>query len=366
MTTTTAAAQVRDYLAAIEHALADLAPADRDELLDDLEDHLNEVLAEGEGPLEQRLGPPTQYAAELRASAGLDPAERSSANLLHRAVDAISANELWRRTAEHRVARATIEFLPQLRPAWWIVRAWLAVEFTAAFARWWRGYGDERTFALLPRFSGNHYLAILLLVVAIPISIQLGRRPRHGIRRVLVIAGNVLAAVMVVPTFASLGTQTYYAYAPAAQSAFPAGLVDNGRPISNIYPYDEQGRPLENVRLYDDAGQPLVVGDMSKEMGGGTVVYGAVDGAPVPAATAYPLDGASPSNEFPQPATTIVYGPDGAPTTASVPQPNIVVAPLPNSSASPSLTPSPSPTPSLTPSPSLTPTPTPAVPTATP
>ena len=363
MTTTTTPPEVRDYLTAVDHALADLTPADRDELLDDLEDHLNEVLAEGEGSLEQRLGPPAQYAAELRASAGLDPIEQSSANLLHRAVDVISSNELWRRTAEHRATRATIEFLPQLRPAWWIVRAWLAVEFIAAFARWWRGYGNERAFALLPRFSGNHYLAILLLLVAIPISIQLGRRALHGIRRVLVIAGNVLAVIMVVPTLASLGTQTYYDYAPAAQSAFPSGLVDNGRPISNIYAYDEQGHPLDQVRLYDDAGRPLVVdGDTGGYPDGGTVTD-AVKGSVVPAATAYPSAGAAgvqPPNEYPRPATTIVYGPDGEPTTASVPRPNIVVAPLPDSEVSPSMAPSATPTPSPAPTPAVTPNPSPA------
>ena len=79
MSTETMSADVRDYLAAVMRELADLPPAERDDLLDDLDDHLHEVLAEGEGSLEQRLGPPAMYAAELRTSAGL-----ASAASLHR------------------------------------------------------------------------------------------------------------------------------------------------------------------------------------------------------------------------------------------------------------------------------------------
>ena len=76
MTATTASIEVREYLAAVSRELADLPADERDDLLEDLDSHLHEVIAEGEGSLEQRLGPPAQYAAELRASAGLSSSER--------------------------------------------------------------------------------------------------------------------------------------------------------------------------------------------------------------------------------------------------------------------------------------------------
>jgi hypothetical protein len=62
---------VARYAAAVRAAFADLPAPDREALLEDIEDHLVEVAAEPGGPLEERLGPPEAYAAELRAWAGL-------------------------------------------------------------------------------------------------------------------------------------------------------------------------------------------------------------------------------------------------------------------------------------------------------
>src|SRR2546429_5912771 len=61
---------VATYAAAVRAALSNL-PTDQSEvLLEDLEDHLREVAAEAEGPLAERLGPPEQYAQELRSAYG--------------------------------------------------------------------------------------------------------------------------------------------------------------------------------------------------------------------------------------------------------------------------------------------------------
>ena len=172
MTATAASIEVRDYLAAVSRELADLPAEERDDLLDDLDSHLHEVIAEGEGSLEQRLGPPEAYAAELRASAGLASSDRSTANVLHRAINSLSASAMWRRTAEHPWTRATLEFLPQLRPAWWIVRAWLAAGIAAGFYRQ-RGrlnggsitdvYRDS---GVLPGGYGHRYIGVILLVIS--------------------------------------------------------------------------------------------------------------------------------------------------------------------------------------------------------
>ena len=62
---------VARYATAVRAAFADLPGPERELLLEDLEDHLQEVAAEAGGPLAERLGEPEDYAAELRASAGL-------------------------------------------------------------------------------------------------------------------------------------------------------------------------------------------------------------------------------------------------------------------------------------------------------
>src|SRR5207253_11463937 len=61
---------VATYAASVRAALSNL-PTDQSEvLLEDLEDHLRAVAAEPEGPLAERLGPPEQYAQELRTAYG--------------------------------------------------------------------------------------------------------------------------------------------------------------------------------------------------------------------------------------------------------------------------------------------------------
>jgi uncharacterized membrane protein len=64
---------VARYAAAVRAAVADLGAEERAQLLDDLEAHLQEVAAESDAPLTERLGPPETYAAELRAAYGAPP-----------------------------------------------------------------------------------------------------------------------------------------------------------------------------------------------------------------------------------------------------------------------------------------------------
>lgn len=107
--------EVRAYARQVRAALVDV-PAERlAELLDDLEEHLVEVAAEGGEPLVDRLGPPAEYAAELRRAAGLaEPA----------AVPA-RTGPAWRAELTAGLDRlqsspaygAVRDFLPELRPA---------------------------------------------------------------------------------------------------------------------------------------------------------------------------------------------------------------------------------------------------------
>src|SRR2546421_10025733 len=113
---------VATYAASVRAALSDLPSDQAAVLLEDLEDHLREIAAEAGGPLGERLGPPQQYAEDLRAAygAGQDNSRRQDPAFhdLRRAVAWVTGST-W-----YRQIRA---FLPQLRPAWWVLRAYLAV-----------------------------------------------------------------------------------------------------------------------------------------------------------------------------------------------------------------------------------------------
>src|SRR4051812_47654109 len=136
---------VAAYLAAVRDALTDLDPADRDDLLEDLEAHLHEVVTEAGGiSLEASLGSPSQYAAELRASAGLEPVPTVLPPRLVRLQQRVAGSGLWSgfgAILQQPWVRGVRDFLPTLRPGWWVLRGWLAVFFVVVWL-----HGDVRPY----------------------------------------------------------------------------------------------------------------------------------------------------------------------------------------------------------------------------
>src|SRR2546423_11447548 len=192
------ASEVATYAASVRAALSDLPSDEAEVLLEDLEDHLREIASEADVPITERLGPPDQYAQELRAAYGAahadqgrpDPALRH----LKRELDRFT------RSGWYRQVRA---FLPELRPAWWVLRAYLLVlVLTAAFS-------PSYNIRPIPNpFSSRGLLEIIAMAIAIVVSVRLGRRNRplaKGGRR-LAIGANGLIAVIAVPALASMGT----------------------------------------------------------------------------------------------------------------------------------------------------------------
>lgn len=192
---TTVDGEVARYAAAVRAAFADLPAPDRETLLEDIEDHLVEVAAESGGPLEERLGPPETYAAELRAWAGL-PAPGAArrrgprASRLGRRVQRLAAT-----VAAHPAGRAVFEFLPELRPAWWVLRGYLAVQAVAVAISVVLLAGSGLSFPV-PALLNSQVLGLLAVVAAVAGSVALGRRGIVTRRaRWLVLAGNAALAV---------------------------------------------------------------------------------------------------------------------------------------------------------------------------
>jgi uncharacterized membrane protein len=76
MSTTTLdlAPDVAEYLRVVRDALADLPADERDDLLAEVEASLLEAASDSSGTIAAKLGPPEEFAAELRAAAGLHEA----------------------------------------------------------------------------------------------------------------------------------------------------------------------------------------------------------------------------------------------------------------------------------------------------
>jgi hypothetical protein len=279
MTTTTtdtgtARTELDRYLDALAAELDDLPPDERTALLDDLREHLAEVAADNGGSL-ATLPPAVEYAAEMRAAAGLAPPRR------RRYTPSIPASV--RRARDTKLWRETVAFLPQLRPAWWVLRGYIvavAVSY-ALTGELHRGF---------PYLDGQLAVALVLLVLAVYASVLVGQRTRSAPRvRGIVIAANLAIAVVGLRAAAELHEVQYFYVDTAAGSTFePVGPMQNpnGEDITNLYAYDTSGRLLRDVLLYDQAGRPVTV---PHAPGGDLASQCPVDRNGAPVANAYPL-----------------------------------------------------------------------------
>lgn len=274
----TAQDEIAVYVEGVREALAGLPAATRDELLEDLPEHLAEVLAEGGGSLYERLGPPAAYAAELSASAGFTasaPPEGERSRIAETAARHRARIDRALRGFDERVgpvlgySRAS-EFLALLRPAWWVLRGYLAAMAVAFMLH------DHGTpLGLLPRVGGDDLAAILLLGLGLLGSIWLGRREQPAgswSRRLQRLGTGFLVIFAVIGFFEvdSAAQRDYY---------YNVGYTDERPdPVSNVrdvFVYDAEGRLMVGVQLYDQDGQPIQLGEPS--------CYDA-DGNPVPIA----------------------------------------------------------------------------------
>jgi hypothetical protein len=183
-TTLTDAATWQTYATAVRGALSDL-PKDE---VDDLTDGLEADLAErAEDPLAPALGAPAEYAAELRAAAGI-PVRKSGSSF---ATAVSSARNAWTEFVQgakrHSSVSGPLAFFVSLRPVWWVYRAWVPF----LWAELWMGSGIHP----LPVNVGS----FLILATALVLSVQFGRGRWlrwQGLRVVLVLLNIVLVVTL--------------------------------------------------------------------------------------------------------------------------------------------------------------------------
>jgi uncharacterized membrane protein len=265
--TTTDRPELQAYLAAVRRELDDLRPDERDDLLAEVEASLLEAAAESDAPIAARLGPPADFAAELRAAAGLAGGAPTSPRR-----DLLAT--VWRSARTASLKRAILE----LAPIWWVARAYVVI---AMFA--WVVDSGWSSVAFVPRIRTTEF-GLVLLAIAVGLSVALGlwqRRRRWG--GTLSLALNVILALAAVPVGGDLVERlsnrgyaaTYYVEAEPTP-----GLTLDGEPVENIYPFSRDGRLLLDVLLYDQTGTPLSLrapdGDPSRRVlraRNGTAIY---------------------------------------------------------------------------------------------
>ncbi len=268
---------VAEFLDKVRARLSDLTDEEREELLGGLEADLTELVADGGSVAE--LGDPRAYADELRTAAGLEGRtqarrgltgvrrpRRSSRELLVELLD--GSRSRWERWVAAGPTRAQVwAVLVALRPAWWVLRGWVAAQWIDMVT------GPWEYLTLIPRF-GDDVTGKLLLLGAVLGSVLMGLRrswpashsPASVLARVVLLGLNlfaVLALLVVSSQFPSARLVNDAAH-PWAMGRFgptghTAGLLSDGKVVRNVFAYDADGNPLEGVQLYDQNGEPLAI-----------------------------------------------------------------------------------------------------------
>lgn len=249
MMTTYVSADIERFAAAVRENLSDLSAEEVEELTGGLEADLAEEL--NERPADSDLRDPEGYALELRMAAGLPPRQAPKQKSISGIIAAVRRMraEVTDTLRDNAVLAAVLDFTSSLRPAWWLVRAWVAFQVVSIFT--------GGTAGILPHGS-SHWLA--LAVVSI-VSVQWGRGkwlPYQWLRG-LIVVGNIAAALVLIPAIAEADGAGYYG-GYAGSYAAPVeddGLAFNGEPVLNIYPYDASGTLLSGVQLFDADGNRL-------------------------------------------------------------------------------------------------------------
>lgn len=267
---------VRAYAAEVRSHLAGLSAEQVEDLTDGLEADLAEALEDPRGPvatgeiidLTQRFGPAAEYAAELRSAAGIEPPRPAPRRRpVRESVVGLGAELIGRASASAQPLRSSpawrsvAAFVVALQPLWWVLRGWVLFTVVLGWAR--VPWGIEQRF--VPRTVGT-WLVLGVFVLA---SVQVGRGLGHGHRwsRRALMAVNMVAVVLVVPTISSLGSAVHerlaaggypvYIENQAPPAAPKNGVFVDGQQVSNLFVYDAAGNPLTQVQVFDDRGRPV-------------------------------------------------------------------------------------------------------------
>ncbi|MGH8959756.1 MAG: HAAS signaling domain-containing protein [Jatrophihabitantaceae bacterium] len=253
--TTASSLEIEAYCKAVRDALSNLPPDVSDDLLEDLPDHLREVLAEGDGSLRDRLGEPAAYADELRAAAGIDPIDGHTASGLRAGLSGLVQrgaslaermdSSLGRLLGYGRL----MDLVRALRPAWWVLRGWIVAQFVCGVRHrdGWNG--------IVPTLHGSRLSGLVVILVAIAASIWIGRRSStlSAWPRGLMAAASAAVLVWAIAVLANGTGQNNVMYVSPASS-------DPSVDFSDLYVYDQSGTFVPGARLYDQSGNPVQLG----------------------------------------------------------------------------------------------------------
>lgn len=246
MTTSTVTPEIVTFAQGVRAALADLPADEVDDLTEGLEADLAEAYAED---LQRELPDPAAYAAELRLAAGLPVRSKTKQGLLSGLGDGMrdTKRDIGIAIRRNPALAGIADFLVTLRPAWWLVRAWVAYEVIALL-------GGTRD-SVVP----TEFVLWMVLAAFVVVSVQWGRgRWRFRGLGPIIVVGNVVAAVLLIPMISAAESHSGEVYyTDSYEEPDLTGLYLNGQPVTNLFGYGADGKLLESFQVFDQDGKPV-------------------------------------------------------------------------------------------------------------
>lgn len=230
------------YVDEVRRELADLAEDAREELTDGLAADLTELVEEqGSGALPR----PEEYAAELRAAAGLAPATRRQ----------LLQPDWWRPAWDIVVA---------VRPVWWVARAWVWVML--AHLLFW---GPDESGYDVPWMPTQSFgLGLTVWAFAAVVSIQVGRGRlwpggAHRSAAAIAVLAVVNVATLVGASVALEQVDTVFDSRSmdvrdlAYDNTNPAVITYQDLQSCSLRVFDADGKRVWGARVEDQSGRTL-------------------------------------------------------------------------------------------------------------
>lgn len=233
---------VEKFISEIEEFLQDLGPELREDILREVRENL-EARAEDESG-ELSLPNSREYANELRQAAGLEPVAPQK-KVFKEFIAGIRE-----RLDYSPVANAVRNFLRPFKPLFWVAIGISSYSLLEHYI-----IGDDGYLGI-PSTLEQWLLWVAVILFAVWVGAANFGPLLRRIRAVALAVAFVPMAIM----FQGLSENTIQLSDelvngnPASRTT---GLIYNGLPVTNIFPYDAEGNLLRDVRLVDDQGRPL-------------------------------------------------------------------------------------------------------------
>jgi len=233
---------VEKFISEVDAYLQDLNQSLREDILREVRENLEARAEDNEAEL--TLPNSLEYANELRQAAGLEPVALQKTPLRS------FLSQIQIRLRANRLVLVLAKVLAPLKPLFWLAMAISTFGFIQLFV-----LGDVLYFGVPSNLEQS-----LLWIAIVLAALWFGAAKFEPLMKRIRTIGLVFTFIPMSIMFYGI-TEDAVNTVDELVNGNPAlrttGLIYDGQPVTNIFPYDAEGNLLENVRLVDDLGRPL-------------------------------------------------------------------------------------------------------------